>query len=203
MSGKGYSSENMSRKSIWIGTISILIIATLVVGYFFLLRKPVLYGAVFNPSIPAAEINITDMHGNVFHLSDLRGKVVLLYFGFVNCPRECPLTLAHLRQALDTLGPDAQDVRVVMISTDPQRDTSEALMEFLGRFDPSFLGISGSPAELMNIYEAYHVVVLEGGETHSSFTYVIDRNGHLRLTFVPDSTAEDIAHDLKIILAEN
>lgn len=193
----------MSRKSIWIGITSIVLIAILLDGYFFFLRKPVLYGAVFNPPIPAAEINATDMHGNAFRMSDQRGKVVMLYFGFVNCPHECPLTLAHLKQALGALGADARDITIVMISTDPQRDTPQAMLDYLGKFDDTFLGISGSAADLAKIYEAYQVVVLEGGETHSSFTYVIDRNGQLRLTFVPDSTPEDIAHDLKIILAEN
>jgi protein SCO1 len=193
----------MSRKSIWFGIVSILLIAALTAGYFLWLRKPVLYGAVFDPPIPAAEITATDMYGNTFRMSDQRGKVVMLYFGYVNCPLECPLTMAHLSQVLDLLGTDARDVSVVMISTDPQRDTPQALAEFLGKFDASFLGITGDAAELTNIYQAYHVVVLDGGETHSSFTYVIDRNGQLRLTFVPDSTPEDIAHDLKIIMAED
>lgn len=193
----------MSRKSSWFGIVSILLLTTLTVGYFLWLRKPVLYGAIFTPPIQAAEIDTTDMHGNTFRMSDQRGKVVMLYFGFVNCPMECPLTMAHLHQALGMLGSDARDVSVVMISTDPQRDTPQTLIDYLRKFDDSFLGISGNPADLAKIYEAYHVVVLEGGETHSSFTYVIDRNGQLRLTFVPDSTPEDIAHDLKIILAEN
>ncbi len=193
----------MSRKFIWLGTISIALIAALAVAYFFILRKPVLYGAVFDPPISAAEINTIDAHGNAFRMSDLHGKLTLLYFGYLNCPLECPLTMAHLKQALDLLGSNARDIRVVMVSTDPQRDTPQAMNDFLGRFDPSFLGISGNPDDLMKIYRDYKVVVLEGGETHSSFTYVIDRHGKLRLTFVPDSTPEDIAHDLKIILAEN
>jgi protein SCO1 len=193
----------MSRKTTWIGITSIISITVLAVGYSFLLKKPVLYGASFDPPRQAARINTTDIYGNVFRTDDLHGKVVLLYFGYVNCPLECPLTMAHLKQALGSLGKDAKNVRVVMISTDPVRDTPKAMSEFLGRFDPSFIGISADPDELAKIYRDYSVVVLEGGETHSSFTYVIDRNGQLRLTFVPDSKAEDIAHDLKIILAEN
>lgn len=193
----------MPRKFIWIGSISIIFISALTIGYFSLLQKPVMYGEVFDPPIPAVEINTTDARGNAFRTNDLRGKVTMLYFGYLNCPLECPLTMAHLKQALDLLGSSARDVQVVMVSTDPQRDTPQAMNDFLGRFDPSFLGISGSPDELAEIYQDYKVVVLEGGETHSSFTYVIDRNGKLRLTFVPDSTPEDIAHDLKIILAEN
>ena len=90
-----------------------------------------------------------------------------------------------------------------MISTDPLRDTPQAMRNFLGSFNSSFVGITGTPSVMEKIYQNYNIVVLEGGETHSSFTYVIDRTGTLRLTFVPDLTPEDIAHDLRILLAEN
>lgn len=193
----------MSRRFIWIVTTSATLVAVLAVVYFFILRKPILYGAVIDPPVLVAEITTIDVRGDTFRLNDLRGKVALLYFGYLNCPLECPLTMAHLKQALNILGSGARDIQVVMVSTDPQRDTPQAMNDFLGRFDRSFLGISGKPEDLARIYQDYDIVVLEGGETHSSFTYVIDRNGRLRLTFVPDSTPEDIAHDLKIILAEN
>ena len=138
----------MSRKFIWIGSISIIFVSALAIGYFSILQKPVMYGEVFDPPISAAEINTTDARGNAFRTKDLRGKVTMLYFGYLNCPLECPLTMAHLKQALDLLGSNARDVQVVMISTDPQRDTPQAMNDFLGRFDPSFLGISGNPDEL-------------------------------------------------------
>jgi protein SCO1 len=129
--------------------------------------------------------------------------VILLYFGFVNCPDECPLTMAHIKQALDALGSQAQKVEVVMVSTDPMRDTPQALGNFLGAFNPAFIGIPGSPEELTGIYKNYGVQVLDGGETHSSYTYVIDQKGKLRLTFVPDTQPEDIVADLKILLSQN
>ena len=110
--------------------------------------------------------------------------------------------MAHIKQALGTLGSDAQDVRVVMVSTDPVRDTPQAMSDFLSNFDPSFIGIPGNPDDLAKVYQDYGVVVLDGGETHSSYTYVIDRDGNLRLTFVPDSGPEDIASDLETLLAE-
>jgi protein SCO1/2 len=192
----------MNRKATWMGIAAVLLIALLTTGYALFLRQPSFYGAAFDSPRQAAEIQAVDMHGNAFRLNDSRGKIVLLYFGYVHCPLECPLTMAHLKQALVSLGAEAQSVQVVMISTDPVRDTPESMRAFLAHFDPSFIGISGSPDALVKIYRDYHIVVLEGGETHSSFTYVIDRAGRLRLTFVPDSTAEDIAHDLRILLAE-
>ncbi len=193
----------ISGKFAWVG-ISLLSVVTVVIGiYGFFLQKPVLYGAVYEPPRPVAEIITTDVQGNAFQLSKLRGKVVMAYFGYTHCPLECPLTMAHLKQALASLGSEAEDVRVVMISTDPQRDTPEAMNDFLSRFDTSFLGITGDPDFLSKLYLDFNLIVLEGGETHSSFTYLIDRNGYVRLAYVPDSKPEDIAHDLKIILAEN
>jgi protein SCO1 len=176
--------------------------ALLVFGITACAPKPAFHNTVVNPAVAAAEISMTDHNGNVFKLSNERGKVVLLYFGFVNCPEECPLTMAHIKQALDLLGNQAQKVRVVMVSTDPVRDTPQALGNFLGAFNPSFIGIPGKPDELAKIYQDYGVEVLDGGETHSSYTYVIDSKGNLRLTFVPDTEAADIVADLKILLAE-
>ena len=173
-----------------------------VVGYLVFAR-PTFRGAVINPSVPAPDFSIADTHGSLFRMNDMRGKVVLLYFGYTHCPDECPLTMAHMKQALEFLGSRAQNVRVVMISTDPVRDTPRALDDFLSHFSPAFLGITGSVDDLAKIYADYHVIVLEGGETHSSYTYVIDPKGKLRLTFLPDTTPADIANDLTILLTQN
>jgi protein SCO1/2 len=164
--------------------------------------KPAFHNEVINPPVAAAEIKMTDHNGKDFQLSSERGKVILLYFGFVNCPDECPLTMAHIKQALETLGDQAQNIQVVMVSTDPVRDTPEALGNFLGAFNSSFIGIPGTPEELAKVYKDYGVTVLDGGETHSSYTYVIDQNGNLRLTFSPDTQPDDITADLKILLTQ-
>jgi protein SCO1 len=191
----------MQRKPLLIGISAIVLVAVVTAGAL-LLHKPSFRNEVLSPPLKAAEINMVDDHGQTFRLSDMQGKVVLLYFGFTNCPDECPLTMAHIKQALGTIGKDAQEVRVVMVTTDPVRDTPQALIDFLGNFDASFIGIPGNPDDLAKIYKDYGVTVLDGGETHSSYTYVIDRNGDLRLLFVPDSGPDDIASDLKILLAE-
>jgi protein SCO1/2 len=164
--------------------------------------KPAFHNEVIDPPVAAAEIKMIDHTGKPFQLSSERGKVVLMYFGFVNCPDECPLTMAHIKQALEMLGDQAQNVQVVMISTDPVRDTPEALGNFLGAFNPTFIGIPGTSEELAKIYKDYGVTVLDGGETHSSYTYVIDQNGNLRLTFSPDTQPDDITADLKILLTQ-
>ena len=164
--------------------------------------KPAFRNSAINPPVSAAEISMKDARGSLFRMSDLRGNVVLLYFGFVNCPKECPLTMAHVKLALEQLGAQSADVRLVMVSTDPLRDTPEALNDFLSTFNADFIGVPGTADQLTKIWNDYNVQVLEGGETHSSFTYVVDRSGKQRLNFLPDSPPEDIAHDLKILLAE-
>lgn len=161
-----------------------------------------LKGAAVSSAIPAAEINLTDHNGQPFQLSNQRGKVVLVFFGFSNCVAECPATMAIIRQALETPGSLSKDVVVVMVSTDPDRDTPQSMKEFMGRFNPSFLGLLGTPDELAKTWQDYGVAVLDGGETHSSLTYVVDKKGDLRETFPPDTSSDDIASDLKVLLAE-
>ncbi len=165
--------------------------------------KPSLKGAVVSPTVTAADINLTDHNGQPFQLSQFRGKVVLVFFGFSNCVTECPATLAIMRQALETVGDASKDVMVVMVSTDPANDTPQSMKEFMGKFDPAFLGLLGTPDELAKAWQDYGVAVLDGFGTHSSFTYVVDKKGDLREFFSPDTSSDDIASDLEVLLAEN
>ncbi|MFT3894361.1 MAG: SCO family protein [Anaerolineales bacterium] len=173
--------------------------AILLVGCF---GKASFRGEAVDPSAPAGEIDLPDQNGNNFRLSEMRGHVVLVFFGFTNCVDECPLTMAYIKLALEQLGDSSQNVRVVLVSTDPVRDSRKALKGYLDKFNPSFVGITGAYDDLKTIWDAYGVTVLEGGETHSSFTYMIDKNGNLRATFEPEAKPEDIAHDLDILLSE-
>jgi protein SCO1/2 len=191
----------MQRNPYLIGLFAIAIVAIAALG-LFLIQGPSFRNQVIDPPVPAVEISMASADGDLFRLSEQHGKVVLLFFGYTNCPNECPLTLVHIKRALELLGNSAQDIRVVMASTDPVRDTPKVLTNYLDTFNPTFIGLTGSLAELADLYQDYGVVVLEGGETHSSYTYVINRSGDLRLTFLPDTAPEDIAHDLKIVLAE-
>jgi protein SCO1/2 len=161
-----------------------------------------LHGGVITPPWAAADINMPDQNGNLFQLSAARGKVVLVFFGFTNCVEECPLTMAHLKLAVEALDKNAKDVQVVMISTDPVRDTPQAMQDFVEKFNPAFIGITGTQTDLKKIWDGYSVLVEDGGETHSNFTYVIDKTGNIRETVSPDTAPEDIAADLKALLAE-
>jgi protein SCO1/2 len=190
---------DMQRKIIFVG-IGILVVLSILTVWFYLTGKPSFRGAVINPPWSAPAIDLTDQNGKPFTLSDQRGKVVLLYFGYVNCPDECPLTMAHVKLARQSLGARAQNVQVAMVSTDPARDTPQALGDFMAHFDPSFLGLTGTLPELQKVWKDYGVTVEQGGETHSTFLYVIDPAGNVRETFLPDAEPTDIAADVNLLL---
>jgi len=183
----------------WIAGVITLGIAVAAV-VLYATRSTPLRGTRIDPPWPAPEFSLADQGGSAFTMSAQRGKVVLLYFGYVNCPDECPLTMAHIKVALGTLGPRAADVRVAMVSTDPARDTPQALQEFMDKFDPSFRGLTGSLDELQQVWKDYGVAVEAGGETHSTYLYVVDRQGNIRETFLPDSEPADIGADLRTLL---
>src|SRR5512140_1897668 len=122
----------MQKTSIWVGIASVATVAFLAV-LWTATHRPMLHGAVIDPPLAAADIHLRDSNGQDFTLSSMRGKVVLLYFGYTNCPDECPLTMAHLKLAVDQAGADGQNVRVAMITTDPKRDNPQALKAFLGK----------------------------------------------------------------------
>jgi protein SCO1/2 len=189
----------MQRKTLLVGA-GILVGLAVLMGIVYLTSKPSFRGSVINPPWPAPEIQLKNQKGQPFALSNQRGKVVLLYFGYVNCPDECPLTMAHVKVARESLGDLAGDVQVVMVSTDPARDTPQALGDFMEHFDPSFLGLTGSLTELQTAWQDYGVTVEDGGETHSTFLYVIDPAGSVRETFLPDAASDDIAADVYLLL---
>jgi protein SCO1/2 len=142
-------------------------------------------------------------------LSALRGKVVLLYFGYTSCPDVCPTTLADLRQVRSMLGDKGQDVQVVFITVDPDRDTPDRLQSYVSAFDPSFLGLGGSLSDLEPVYRSYGVYreIDKNGDsaggysvTHTARVYLIDPQGNLRLTYSFGTLPEDIAHDIRVLL---
>ena len=189
----------MNRRLFYLG-IGILLILFIAIVIASVTSRPSFKGSLITPPWQAPEIQLTDHNGQPFTLSSQRGKVVLLYFGYVNCPDECPLTMAHVKLARESLGEQAKDVQVVMVSTDPKRDTAQALKDFMTHFDPSFLGLTGPLDELQKTWKDYGVTVEDSGETHSTYLYVIDPAGNVRETFLPDSEPNTIASDIRLLL---
>jgi protein SCO1 len=189
----------VDRRTLWAGVAVLLLIAA--AGFIFLIRdKRQFNGVVIAPSLPAEEIELTDHNGGPFLLSAARGKLVLIYFGYTNCPEECPITMAKLRQAFDILGDESRDIQVLLITTDPETDGPDQLKSYLANFHPSFLGLYGTTEQLQAVWAKYGVIVMDGGETHSTRTYVIDQNGDLVMTFPYEMDAADMASDLQRLL---
>jgi protein SCO1 len=194
----------MDKRFFWIvtGILSVVVLAATVATV--LVRMPQAYaGSVINPPAPASDFALTNQTGGTVHLSDFHGKYVLLFFGYSHCTDQCPATMAVLAKARSELGAQADNVQVLFVSTDPADDTQQSMGVFLARFDPTFLGLTGSMAQLQPIWKDYGVTVQDGGETHSSYTYLIDPTGNLRLTYAYPSTPEQISGDLKLLFRKN
>jgi protein SCO1/2 len=194
----------MNKRFFWVvtGILVVIVLAAAVATY--VTRMPhTYYGSVINPPSPAPDFSLTNQSGQTVKLSAFRGKYVLLYFGYTHCTNECPATMAILAKARSLQGTQAGEIQIVFIATDPARDTPQAVGEFLNRFDPSFIGATGTQAELQPVWAEYGVTVDNGGETHSSYVYLIDPGGNLRLTYPFPSTAEEISADLRLLLQKN
>ena len=166
------------------------------------------HGTVLQSPQPAPDFELTASHGQKVSLKDFEGKTVMLYFGYTFCPDVCPATLSELRGAMKILGGQSDDVQVIMISVDPERDTPEMLAEYVTHFHPSFLGVTGTPDEIAEVatlygifYEAHEGTPATGYLVdHTATVMVIDPDGHLKLVFPFGTPAEDIAEDLEHIL---
>ncbi len=194
----------MEKKFFWIGTgILLLVVVAAVITILVTRLNPSFHGSVINPPAPAPDFTLTNQDGQVIRLSDYRGKYVYMYFGYTNCTNECPATMAILKTVRNQMGNQADQIQVMFISTDPVRDTSPAVGVFLGRFDPTFIGATGTQAELQPVWADYGVTVENGGETHSSYIYLIDPSGKLILTYPYATPPQDLAADMILLLRKN
>ena len=153
--------------------------------------------------------SLLDSNGNTKTMADYKGKVVVVFFGFTQCPDVCPTTLTEMDEALKLLGPKADKVQVIFITVDPERDTASVLAQYVPAFNPRFIGLRpADEAGLEKIakdFRIYYKKVLgskPGSYTmdHSAGSYVFDQNGQLRLYIKHAQGPEVLAHDLKNIL---
>lgn len=172
---------------------------------------PALKSGTFSPARPAPEIALTSADGSEFRLSALRGKVVVLEFGFTHCPAVCPASLAMLAQARQKLGTQADRLQVVFISVDPERDTPARLKAYLAQFDKSFIGLTGTPGQMAAIRKDYGITATKfpapAGQAgyqmgHSSYLYFIDKKGMLRALMPFGRPADEMVHDVNVLAAE-
>lgn len=188
-----------------------LIVAAVLLGlaagvYFF--RPHNFHGSVIQSPDPAFDFTLTSAKGEV-SLSDFRGKLTLLYFGYTFCPDICPGTLANVGQALRQMGEKkSNDVQLIMISVDPERDTPEKLAEYMAHFYPTFVGVTGTEEQLAEVASLYGIfyqrqpgsVATNYLMDHTATLLVVDRAGYLKLVFPYGVTSQEIADDLEYML---
>jgi protein SCO1/2 len=153
------------------------------------------------------ELKLNDQYGKARSLADFRGKVVVVAFGYTHCPDVCPMTLANLANARRKLGKQGDEVQVLFVSVDPKRDTPDLLGRYVTAFDPSFLGLGGSPADLQRTEKDFHLYVEErptgNGDysvDHSAQIFAYDRKGQLRLVMPQTATPDALASDIRVLL---
>ncbi len=156
----------------------------------------------------AQDFALNDHKGERRTLADFRGKVVTVFFGFTQCPDICPSTLADMAQVKQRLGTDGDRLQVLFVTLDPERDTRAVLAQYVPGFDPSFIGLYGSPQETAKTAKDFKVFVEKvPGKTPTSYTinhtagsYVYDRQGRLRLFLKHGQGIEPVIADIKQLL---
>ena len=156
----------------------------------------------------AKDFHLADQDGRPRSLEDFRGKLVVLFFGYTQCPDVCPTTLAEFAEAKKLLGQDADKVQVLFVTLDPERDTPQVLKGYMANFDPSFLALRGTPPQLARMAKDFKVYYKKvDGDTptsytmdHSAASYVYDTQGRLRLYVSHGQSPDVFAHDLRELL---
>lgn len=178
----------------------------LIVGTFFTDPPQVAPVAPEKQYNPGGNFTLTGTTGKPFQLMDLRGKIVLLFFGYTSCPDACPTTLAKLQRALSPLTQEEKEqVRTVFISVDPDRDNPQLLQDYVEYFGVNAIGLTGTKTEIDKVVAAYQAHYLKiPGETgnwysinHTTTVYLHDRQGKVRYLFLYDETPEQLAAAIK------
>jgi protein SCO1/2 len=174
-----------------------------------------------NPPMQVTDFSLMSDEGETVNLSDLRGKVVLLFFGYTNCPDVCPTTLAELKTVKQKLGADSEEIEVVFISVDPQRDNPQVVADYLSHFDSDFIGLIGDEAILQKIGPEYGLVFSpetinvnhdhehedEGEDNHevsnetyfvqhTSPVFLIDAEGYMRVVYFYGTSSSAMAQSI-------
>lgn len=157
----------------------------------------------------ARDFALDDQDGKARTLADFKGRAVVIFFGYTHCPDVCPTTMAEMAAVMKQLGPDADRVQVLFVTTDPERDTPALLKQYVPAFDPRFIGLSGSldaTAKVAKEFRVFYQKVpgkTEGSYTmdHTAASYVYDPQGRVRLFVRHGQGPDPIVHDLKVLLS--
>ncbi|GJM15598.1 MAG: SCO family protein [Thermodesulfobacteriota bacterium] len=206
----------MKDKRIFLIVLALLAIGWGVAAYLYLdyQNKENFHGKIYHRQAP--RFALTSHDGNKVRLDQFQDKIVLISWGYSNCPDICPITLANLNKTMELLGKDANDVQVLFITVDPERDTAERMAEYVPYFHKDFIGLTGNQEEIDQIADDYAVTIVKHPAvygrgrfdtwdrylmTHTNTIHLVDQNGRLFLTYphhMHDS--QKIAGDIKKIL---
>jgi protein SCO1/2 len=181
---------------------------TLLAGCFE--SKPQFKGIDLSGADYARDFQLTDHNGQPRSLKDFRGKLVVLFFGYTQCPDVCPTTMSELAEAKKLMGKDGEKVQGLFVTVDPERDTPDVLKGYMANFDPGFLALRGTPEQLAAMAKEFKVYFKKAeGATptsytmdHSAASYVYDTRGRLRLYSRYGSGAQALASDLQLLLKQ-
>jgi protein SCO1/2 len=159
----------------------------------------------------ARDLPLTDHNGQPRHLKDFAGKVVVVFFGFTQCPDVCPTSMQELAEVKRTLGADGERLQGIFVTVDPERDTAEVLKAYMANFDPTFLALRGNAQELAAVAKDFKIYYKKvDGKTPTSYTmdhsagsYVYDTAGRLRVYHRYGSGAAALAADVATLLKES
>jgi len=186
----------------------------------YLILLCLLLGACGEPEMPSPyhatdvswqhaqpDFQLTDFNGKPTKLADFRGKVVVLFFGYIHCPEVCPTTLADLAQVMRLLGKDASRVQVLFVTLDPDRDNPELLSKFVPAFEPSFLGLHGDAQATAQAAKEFGVKYEKQNDQHGGYTlnhsdgiYLLGTSGKPLLLSPYGQRAEYLAQDIRLLL---
>ena len=158
----------------------------------------------------AKDFQLTDHNGQVRSMKDFAGKVVVLFFGYTQCPDVCPTTMSELAEVKKTLGADGDRVQGLFVTVDPERDTPEVLKAYMANFDPSFVALSGTPEQLAAVAKDYKAYFKKAeGKTptsytmdHSAASYIYDTKGNLRLYSRYGSGVPALVSDIQALIKQ-
>jgi protein SCO1/2 len=171
-------------------------------------KAPAFKGIDITGATYGRQFALTDFNGQARTLADYRGQVVMLYFGFVQCPDVCPTALSRAAAVKHQLGADAAQLQVIFITVDPERDTPELLREYMAAFDPSFMALTGSLEQIRAVADELRVYFkkVPTGSTytmdHTALSYLFDREGRIRVALRHEQTVDDYTADIRQLLAE-
>ncbi len=203
-------------KRIFLIVLALLVIGWGVAAYLYLdyENKDNFHGKIYHRQAP--RFTLTGHDGNKVRLDQFQDKIVLISWGYSNCPDICPITLANLNKTMELLGKDANDVQVLFITVDPERDTAERMAEYVPYFHKDFIGLTGDQEEIDQVADDYAVTIVKHPAvygrgrfdtwdrylmTHTNTIHLVDQNGRLFLTYPHHMhDPQKIAGDIKKIL---